>query len=342
MTAQQRYKTIFGVGGAALFAALLFRIGPRRIGIDIERVGWWFIPILLVWALVFAAHAGAWTVLLAVEPRPKRPSFWRSFQIMVSGYALNFVTPVVALGGEPYRVAALTPYIGASRATGAVILYFMLHAAGSLVLWAAGTALTLTVPHMPAATIVGALIILALIAGLSFLLWRAHFKGGLQTILDVLGRIPLVRRAAAKLEPHRDALARLDRQITDFYHQTPNHLRAALALEIVARALQAVEVMVIALAIGTPVSYAQAVIVTGFAGLAINATFFVPFMLGTWEGSFVVSYALLGLGESLGLAVGFITRLRELSWVAIGFVLMLVPVRAGGATPTRSSPAASS
>ncbi|HUK61977.1 MAG TPA: lysylphosphatidylglycerol synthase transmembrane domain-containing protein, partial [Dongiaceae bacterium] len=280
----------------------------------------------------------------AVEPRDRRPSFARTFQIMVSGYGINFVTPFVQLGGEPYRVAALTPWLGMSRAAGAVILYFMLHAASNIVLWAAGALLTLTVPGIDRGTAVTALVLLVFILGLAFLLWRAHLKGGLQTILDLASRLPLLNRIARRLEPRRATLAAIDRQITDFYHRTPNLLRAALALELLARALIAVEIMIIGQATRVPVSFTHAVIVTGFAGLVINATFFVPFMLGTWEGSFVASYAMLGLSPRLGLAVGFITRLRELCWVGIGLLLLLLPGTRGPrpATPTRSSPAASS
>lgn len=51
------------------------------------------------------------------------------------GFAINFITPVVNAGGEPYRAAALAAWLGTRRAAGSVLQYALLHAISSLLMW---------------------------------------------------------------------------------------------------------------------------------------------------------------------------------------------------------------
>src|SRR5689334_25429262 len=63
-------------------------------------------------------NAGAWKLLLGARhdgPAPRVP-FFRLFRITVSGFGINYVTPFLAPGGEPYKGTALSRLPGPRRA----------------------------------------------------------------------------------------------------------------------------------------------------------------------------------------------------------------------------------
>jgi len=96
----RRLQTAVFLLGAAVFAVLINHIGVRRLADDLARLGWLVVPMVALHALVYALNAAAWQVILAREP--DRPSFRYTYAITVSGFALNFMTPVLAVGGEAY------------------------------------------------------------------------------------------------------------------------------------------------------------------------------------------------------------------------------------------------
>lgn len=87
--------------GLALFVYLIVRIGLRTLAADAAATGWWIVPILLVYGVVYAGNALAWRIVMAGEPG--RPSFLQTYALTISGFALNYLTPVVSLGASPTR-----------------------------------------------------------------------------------------------------------------------------------------------------------------------------------------------------------------------------------------------
>jgi hypothetical protein len=89
--------------------------------------GYWLIPIIGVWVLIYGINAASWwRVIKGVDPEAK-VSPWVVYKLTISGYALNYATPVGGLGGEPYRIMELSKYVDKRKATSSVILYAMMH-----------------------------------------------------------------------------------------------------------------------------------------------------------------------------------------------------------------------
>ncbi len=317
-----RIRALLFVLGAAAFVLLVAHAGPAAIARDVRALGWMLAPIILLYALVYLCSAAAWYVVMSIEP--VRPPFVRAYAITISAFALNFVTPVVNAGGEPFRVAASASWIGTSRAAGSTVLYTMLHAMSSLLLWFSALVLALVMlPHTPA-LVGGIAVLLVIVAGMASLVLAGHRGGVLARILNVLQRLPLIGRFARTLEWRRAALVQVDRQIMDFYHRSPGRFLLALGLDFTGRFLAVGEFYLICRGLGVPIGWGQAYLIGGLLALAINASFFMPFELGSKEAGLYFIYRLAGLDPALGVSASVITRVRELTWVGVGLALIWV------------------
>ncbi len=310
--------------GAVVFAYLVAQIGIGQLVSDAGRTGFMFVPIVLLYALVYACSARAWQLTMGES---NRPSFWRTYAVTISANALNFLTPVVNAGGEPFRVAALAPWLGARRAAGSVILHRMLHSFAYVLVWF--TAIVLAFALLPRETPNVVWIILA-VAGLVLscilaLFMSAHRRGVLERLLDWMGRVPLLRRLAARLEPKRLMLVALDQQITEFYHRQPRRFVQAMLLEYLSRCIFMVEIVLIVASLGYRLDYLTAFTIGGLEALAGNLLFVVPFEVGAREGSYLALFSLFGMDPQLGLYTSIVSRVRDFAWIGVGLFLV-VPV----------------
>ena len=308
--------------GAAVFGYLVAQIGIGQLASDAGRTGFMFVPIVLLYALVYACSALAWQLTMGDS---SRPSFWRTYAVTITAGALNFLTPVVNAGGEPFRVAALAPWLGTRRAAGSVILHRMLHSFAYVLVWftAIGLAFALLPPETPNVVPiilgVAGLVLLCILA----LIMSAHRSGMLERLLNWMGRVPLLRRLAALLEPKRAMLMELDEQITEFYHRQPGRFVQALLLEYLSRCIFMVEIVLIVASLGYRLSYLRAFTIGGLEALVGNLLFLVPFELGAREGSYFALFAPFGMDPQLGLYTSIVSRVRDLVWIGLGLLLML-------------------
>ena len=95
-----------------------------------RRAGIWLPACLLLWLVIYLMNAWAWSLIIRSgeqEQQERSVGFWRIMKYTVTGYALNYVTPAGVLGGEPYRIMELRPFLGTERAVSCVLLNSMMH-----------------------------------------------------------------------------------------------------------------------------------------------------------------------------------------------------------------------
>jgi len=295
----------------------------------IQKAGYWFWAVILLWLPIYLLNAWSWFVIINDGESRGRIGFWRVFKYTISGYALNYVTPVGVLGGEPYRIMELTPYVGAAKASSSVILYAMMHIFSHFWFWAFSIVL-FVVLYASSITWYVALILVAASAfcALGIYFFMLGYRNGLaQRALRFFGRWPLIGKRIRRFsEKNMETVQRVDQQIADLHAQRKSTFYWSLFLEFAARVVGCLEVMFILFMLpeNSSVSFFDCILMQAFMSLFANLMFFIPMEMGTREGGFAMITGTLHMKQANGVLTGLVTRLRELFWIAIGLLLMKI------------------
>lgn len=335
----KRYQNVFFVFGVAVLAFMVSQLDFQVVGQGLAHAGYWFFAVVALWAGLYVLNTAAWWLILRsggepdgkdarhgadgeAKARPKL-TFFHLYRLTVSGFALNYATPGGLMGGEPYRILAITPYVGGERATSSVVLYAMTHIFSHFWFWLL-SAFLFAMLHPVGVPM--ACLLLAVVAFCALGIWfflRGYRHGLAMSVMRVATRIPLVRAWATRfVATHERALARVDEQIAALHRQRPKTFVGSVSLELACRVASALEIYFILRVLMPSVSYPDCILILAFTSLLANLLFFMPLQLGGREGGFVLSADGLGLTSNAGIFVALIVRLRELIWVAIGLLLI--------------------
>ena len=336
---RKRVNNLFFLLGVITVVVMLFTFEVSFVELweNLCHAGYWLIPIIGIWVVIYGINALAWQHIIRGVGAGGQVSFWRIFRLTVTGYALNYATPVGGLGGEPYRIMELSKDIDKKTATSSVILYAMMHIFAHICFWFSSIFIYLILVLMgdlPLTTATG--IILGMI-GLLFVVAFYFFSKGYRKGLVVktirgLGKIPGLKGWSHRfLERHSASLQKIDSQIAALHQHDKRSFYSSLSLEFLSRYVQSLEVMFMLLLFGVDcgggftgllLTFLHSVLIMAFTTFLANLIGFLPMQLGVQEGGFVISIAALGLSAALGIFVSIICRVREIVWIVIGLMLM--------------------
>lgn len=323
---KEKFRNIFWFFGLFAIVVMLctFDMDYQELWQNLKKAGYWFPAVLLLWVLIYLLNAWSWYAIICDGKHSKVP-FWKVYKLTISGFALNYATPVGLMGGEPYRIMELTPYVGASKATSSVILYVMMHIFSHFCFWLASVLLYIAVE--PVNMAMG--IVLALVGACCFLaiyFFMKGYKNGMaMRTLKLLGHVPFVRKWAQRfVVEKRESIERVDAQIAELHGQRKSTFYLSLGLEFFARVVGCVEVFFILNILTSDVSFISCILIMAFTSLFANLFFFSPMQLGAREGGFALATGGLAISSAFGVYTGLITRVRELIWIVIGVLLMKV------------------
>ena len=317
----KRLEVLFFALGAALFLLLLRRFGLTSLLDSLTGQGPRFFLILIPTAVSYLLFCFAWWLTLEPAERSEL-SFPYLFLVSMAGFSLNYITPFIALGGEPLKMVILSRKLGRMRGVSSVLAYNALHVLSHLFVFMAACLLGFWVME-PSPTRAGGLIGGLLVsASLAAVLLTCHERGLAEQVFRVLRRLRLLRAGGATQEQWQERLQRYDESVRSFYRTRGRDFWLALTADFFGRSIWTYEVVLMFRNLGQALDPWRAYFVHSINSMMMVPTFFVPYELGVKEGAFCLCLKWLGLDPSLGIYVGVASRVREIIWIAVGLVIM--------------------
>ena len=302
--------------GVGCFAYVLAKMGLRELWRELGLLGWWLIPLILGEGVAEMIHVLGWRHCLS-EPHRSLP--WRTlFGIRMAGYAINYLTPTAALGGELSKGVLLAADNHRAEAASGVLIGKVCFSLAHVLFVALGAALVLWRVRLPPGLWLGMLGSGVLVAaGMLVLLW-----------LQVRGKLGAAARwlAARKLggrqlENVARRMSAVDEALKRFYRERPRDLALAIGWHLVGYSIGIAQTGLF-LHLVAPGHAALVIAATAwFLGMWFDLlTFVVPLNLGTLEATRIVAFRALGLTALAGLTYGIATRLAQMFWAGFGLI----------------------
>lgn len=332
-----KYQNLFFIFGIIVLGVMVSQLNFTEVWKGLQHAGYWTLAVIVLWAFLYLFNTSAWYIIIRSlqkqggqtkddEEYPFKPiPYAWLYKVTISGFALNYATPGGLMGGEPYRVMALTPKIGAEKATASVLLYAMTHIFSHFWFWLLSCILFILTQSIN--VFMG--ILLAIVVGFCILaIWfflSGYKKGLAARLMKLLSHIPFVKGWAKRfIEGHEEQLSTIDKQVASLHNQNPRTFISVVLLELACRVCSALEVMFILFVLFPHINFIACILIIAFTTLFANLLFFIPLQLGGREGGFLISITELGLTANAGIFVALIVRIRELIWTAIGLLLIKV------------------
>ena len=332
---KSKTRNIFFVFGliAVIVMLFTFKVSFAQLWADICHAGYWLFAILGLWIFLYIMNAWTWRIIIQGSGDCPIP-FWKILKLTITGFALNYATPAGLMGGEPYKIMELKPYIGTQRATSSVLLFAMMHIFAHFWFWTSSIAVYLVLAAFDILPIdVGmgvVLLFMVCFCGAGIYLFIRGYKNGMVVkLIKFISHIPGLKNWGRKFaESHQEDLQKIDSQISQLQSQNKKSFYGSFALEYVGRVLQSLEIFFMLLLFhadtGGGLTFIYAFLILSFTSLFANLLFFLPLQLGGREGGFAMSVAQMGMTADIGMFVSIICRVRELFWTATGLLLMKV------------------
>lgn len=342
---KNKTRNIFLAFGLIAIIVMLFtfEVSFTQLWANICHAGYWLFAIFGLWVVLYIMNACTWLFIIRGSGDCPLP-FWKILKITITGFALNYATPAGLMGGEPYKIMEMKPYIGTQRASSSVLLFTMMHFFAHFWFWTSSIVVYLVLAWCDLLPLdVGMGIILFFMtcfcgAGI-YLFLRGYKRGMVVKLIHFLSHLPGLKRWVHTFaESHQDDLVKIDRQIAELRSQNKKTFYGSFFLEYVGRVFQSFEIYFLLqlfdAGTGGGLTFVYALLIHSFTSLFANLLFFLPMQLGGREGGFAMSVAQMGMTANIGMFISIICRVRELFCIAIGLLLMKVGNNVPAATPS--------
>jgi glycosyltransferase 2 family protein len=316
-------NVLLALVGLLLLVLTVRQVGWTEVRQGLGSLGWWFVIVLALGGLRFAARTRSWMacarpVVGGTSPEPLH--FRHTFGAVLAADALGNVTPLGLLASEPAKVLLVRHRLSTATGLSSVATDNVFYMTSVLLMISAGAVVFFQraqVPgHVAAAgqTLVG-LALAGLVAGLLVARRRPAVVSRLAE-----GAARLTGRA--RRSP--DFLREVEQRFYDLLQWPPARILRVAAWQGAFHLAAIAEVyLVLRLLPGGGHATVVDAFVLETAGRLVTVLFkFVPYRLGVDEAGAALVARSLQFEPTIGVALALVRRLRILCWNAVGLVIL--------------------
>lgn len=314
--------------GVIFLFCWVVHLGPDKIFRFVLEVKWWFIAVLansFIWYLFYTA---AWRSYFSNLVH--RIPFLHLFRIKVCGEAVNLMTPIGFIAGDPVRFLLLEKQLGPSTRLGSVIVDRILHSLATVTFVLTG----LFIVSVQTTTLSSAVrwglfgIYFLLVSFLAFIVLELVKGNGLKLFHPLLMKLGLAKRFP-KLEEN---LSDLNSELSGFAGGSLVPFVKAFLFHFAGRILGAIEIAIIFLYLSGSPHFVSSVILASLTSVIHFIFSFIPGGLGIVESLYGGFFYLHGLDVAAGVSMQLIRRLRALFWIVVGLIVLNLRRKKSGAS----------
>jgi len=298
--------------GLAIMVILVVRVGSDEALIEAARgLGWRSLLVCLPFGLIMAVDTLGWRYAFAYDRVP----FLRLMAARVAGEAVNIMTALASVGGDAIKKRFLRPHVPYREGIASVII--------------AKTTITLSQALFLLVGVVAAVWLAVdarLVRAMLWLLLVELIGTGGFLAVQVAGFVSRGARLLARFKKLQTLAAaeNLDRTLQSFYRREWRRFGLSVGFHLLGWLMGAVETWLFLHVLQVPASITTALVIETLGSAVRFATFFIPGSLGALEGANTAAFAALGLGAPAGLAFSLLRRLRQVVWIGLGVLVLLL------------------
>ena len=306
------FRSLATVAGLAIMVILIVRVGSdEALTATARALGWRSLLVCLPFALIMAVDTLGWRYAFVYDRVP----FLRLVAARIAGEAVNVMTAVAPIGGDAVKVWFLRPHVPYQESIASVIV--------------AKTTITLSQALFLLIGVIAAVALAVdarLVRAMLWLLLVELIGAGGFLAVQIAGFVTRGARLLARVKKLQALAAaeNLDRTLQSFYRSQWRRFALSVSFHLLGWLMGALETWLFLRVLQIPASLTIALVIETLGSAVRFATFFVPGSLGALEGANTAAFAALGLGAQAGLAFSLLRRLRQVVWIALGILVLLL------------------
>jgi uncharacterized protein (TIRG00374 family) len=316
----KRLMLVMLLAGSGLLALVVSQTDLGEVWRRLRDVG----PagLLALFGIFLAGHvslAASWMLTLP-EAKPGPRWLFRLWRVLMVGAAIESVTPLGSLGGDPVKAILLKRHyaIRYTHASASLVLHRMSDLFAQILFIAVGLALLYRLGVLPPAYRFGAGVGLAVftLAIAAFLL--AQTQRGFSRLRGWLERGRLGRWLGQRAVAALDGIRQVEDRLVSFYRARRGRLALSVLFALGEWTANALAVWLAVNLLGHPIGLTDALVIEAFLALVRSMFFFVPGDVGTQEAAQVLICGAVTGSPETGLALAALRRARDLCWILWG------------------------